>query len=73
MKRLKCKVCETEFIPTVEAHYEAVQPGAIFQIGTRYDAFDCPQCGSQIIAKERYQGVCEDNEPEEEDGSENKD
>lgn len=52
MKLLKCEICGMEFTPSKEQHYIAVKR-AIFAISTYYDAFDCPKCGGQIIAKER--------------------
>lgn len=65
MKKLRCKVCELDFIPTKESHYEAIKSGGMFIIPARFDAFDCPQCGCQIIVGERYKAVTqkgEDNE-----------
>lgn len=53
MKKLKCEICETEFEPTKTKHYIAVK-GGVFALPTYYDAFVCPQCGGQIITKERY-------------------
>ena len=60
IKMLKCGVCGTEFPPTEEGHYIARdnnKTGAVIVISKEeekiYDAFDCPVCGSQIIAKER--------------------
>lgn len=50
--KLKCEICGKEFTPTTKEHYVAVK-GPIFAISTHYDAFDCPQCGGQIVAKER--------------------
>lgn len=58
---LKCVVCGTEFPAIEEMHYIArdnKEIGLSAQIGSTkeekiYDAYDCPMCGSQIIAKER--------------------
>lgn len=60
-KMLKCDVCGCEFEPIIERHYIAREPGvtgAFSTIGSHdeenlYDAFDCPKCGCQYIAKER--------------------
>lgn len=51
---MKCNVCEHEFTPKKENKYVAVKPGALFQNNTYYDCFDCPECGCQIVAQERY-------------------
>lgn len=48
----KCEVCGNEFEATKEDHYIARDKG-LFCEGDLYDAYDCPKCGSQIIAKER--------------------
>ena len=61
MKKIKCKVCDCEFIPQVKGHYIARTDGktgvvAAFQSNDEtglFDAFDCPQCGCQVIAQER--------------------
>ena len=58
---LKCKICGTEFPAIEERHYIARDNGEIglqVVLGSTkeeniYDAYDCPMCGSQIIAKER--------------------
>ena len=57
---LKCKVCGTEFPALEEQHYIAKdngRTGAVVVISKDeekiYDAYDCPMCGSQIIAQER--------------------
>lgn len=44
---LECKVCGTKFNAIIERHYLARDNG---KTG---DAFDCPMCGCQVIAKER--------------------
>ena len=51
---MKCNVCEHEFTPKKEDRYEAVKPAPLFQCATHYDCFDCPVCGCQIVAQERY-------------------
>lgn len=57
---LKCKVCGTEFPAVEERHYIArdnTRTGAVAVISKDeekiYDSYDCPMCGSQVIAKER--------------------
>ena len=57
---LKCKVCGTEFPAIEERHYIArdnSRTGAVVAISKDeekiYDSYDCPMCGSQIIAQER--------------------
>lgn len=46
---LECKVCGTKFNAIIERHYLARDNGK----EGLYDAFDCPMCGCQVIAKER--------------------
>lgn len=61
MKKIKCNVCGCEFVPQVKEHYIARTDGktgvvAVFQSNDEtglFDAFDCPQCGCQVIAQER--------------------
>lgn len=58
---LECKVCGTKFNAVIERHYLARDNGksglaAAFgptDEKNLYDAFDCPMCGCQVIAKER--------------------
>ena len=58
---LKCDVCGTEFPAIEKRHYIArdnKEIGLSVVIGSTkeekiFDAYDCPMCGSQIIAKER--------------------
>lgn len=58
---LECKVCGTKFNAIVEKHYIArdnSKTGLAVAFGSNseeslYDAFDCPMCGCQVIAKER--------------------
>lgn len=57
---LECEVCGTKFNAIVEKHYIARDNGktgltaslGVIE-GNLYDAFDCPMCGSQVIAKMR--------------------
>ena len=59
MSKITCKVCGHVFEPTKERHYIAREKTELFLIAsnkmepTLYDAFDCPTCGCQYIAKER--------------------
>ena len=81
MKKLKCKICECEFVPEKKAHYIARTDGktgavSMFQSNDEtglFDAFDCPQCGCQVIAQERKRTLyigenvkTDEEEPEEE-------
>lgn len=66
---LKCKICGTEFPAVKERHYVARDNGKIglsSAFGSNdeekiYDSFDCPLCGSQIIAQERKRNFEPDN------------
>lgn len=65
---LKCKICGTEFPAIEERHYIArdnIRTGAFTSISNEeekiYDAYDCPMCGSQIIAQERKRILEPDN------------
>lgn len=65
MKKLKCKICECEFVPEKKEHYVARTDGktgvvSMFQSNDEtnlFDAFDCPQCGCQVIAQERKRSL----------------
>ena len=58
---LVCKICGTKFNAVIERHYLARDNGKTslaLAFGSNseeslYDAFDCPMCGCQVIAKER--------------------
>ena len=53
---LHCEVCNKYFKPTRDLHYVAKTHTMMFMapdVETFHDAYDCPRCGSQIIAKER--------------------
>ena len=53
---LHCEVCTKYFKPTKDLHYVVKSHTAMFMapdVETFHDAYDCPRCGSQIIAKER--------------------
>ncbi|MBQ8237909.1 MAG: hypothetical protein IJZ39_07175 [Oscillospiraceae bacterium] len=62
---MHCLCCGNVFIPIKEMRYTARdnEPGKqLFAVATetkQYDAFDCPQCGCQIIAGERLRPVDE--------------
>lgn len=53
MKKIKCGVCGKRFVPDKEQRYTAGKVSAglsrLTTPYTYYDAFDCPQCGCQII------------------------
>lgn len=84
---LKCKICESELIPSIDEHYIARDNGetGIATVlknteGKLYDTFDCPVCGCQIIAQERKRVYVQPNvvavtddadDSEEEDGESN--
>ena len=72
MKKLKCKVCECEFIPEKKEHYvsrDEVKIGFSSLAGGMeekiYDTFDCPQCGCQNVVggrkRELYMGEIIEN------------
>lgn len=56
---LECKICGTKFNAVIERHYLARdngKTGLAVAFGSTaeeclYDAFDCPMCGCQVIAK----------------------
>lgn len=54
MKRLKCRVCRTRFYPKAEDKYivkeRAYGLASLTKADVYYDAFNCPQCGCQILA-----------------------
>ena len=79
---LECKICGTKLNAIVERHYIARdngQTGFVAALSSNdeerlYDAFDCPACGCQIIAKERKRSYIpyipdEDEEDENNDKS----
>lgn len=60
MPNIKCKICGTEFPALVERHYiardlEKTGLAAAFSSDepALFDAFDCPNCGCQVIAQQR--------------------
>lgn len=62
---MHCLCCGNVFIPTKEMHYVAkdATPGRHLLLAAaetkQYDAFDCPQCGCQIVVGERLRPVDE--------------
>lgn len=58
---LKCKACGIKFRPTTWRRYTAVGNKTTGVVATIvetenpiiYDAFDCPNCGCQIVVNER--------------------
>lgn len=65
MRELTCKHCGESFRPKAITHYiarEAGQKGIVAVFGSYpeeklYDAFDCPNCGTQIIVGDRMRKV----------------
>ena len=66
---MKCNVCGHEFTPKKENKYIAShQTAPMFGLTKYYDCFDCPECGCQIVAQERYSELlcetdCAESEP----------
>ena len=58
IKKLVCKVCGHEFAPEKKNRYVAKRP-IPYQTTEYYDCYDCPVCGCQIVAKERFKAVDE--------------
>ena len=62
MSNLKCKICGTEFPAINERHYisrDLTKTGLGAVLGSKdepslFDAFDCPNCGCQTIAQQRF-------------------
>ena len=78
MKKLKCKICECEFVPEKKEHYVARTDGktgvvSMLQSNDEtglFDAFDYPQCGCQVIAQERKRAFIVSHVDDAEDGEE---
>lgn len=71
---MECKICGTKFNAIIERHYIARDDGKTgltvsFEEGL-YDAFDCPMCGCQVIAKGRKRDYIPYT-PDVEEGDEN--
>ena len=65
-KKLKCDVCGMEFPPMASKKYTVQKSGGLFDFSPvkYFDAFDCPQCGCQVVGKERL--TCAEEELDEE-------
>lgn len=75
MSQLECKACGFKFNAVEDRHYVARdngKTGLTVAFGSTseeslYDAFDCPMCGCQVIAKERKRNyipyVVEEDKP----------
>ena len=59
---LECKVCGCKFNPVKQSHYIVRDNGRARSLAnvfsgdaepTLYDAFNCPQCGCQVVAQQR--------------------
>ena len=59
---LECKVCGCKFNPVKQSHYIVRDNEKVSSLATvfscdaepmLYDAFDCPQCGCQVVAQPR--------------------
>lgn len=66
---MKCNVCGTEFTPVKERHFaarDAMTTGLSTALSREepeyYDAFDCPNCGCQVIAQVRKRVYVGDKE-----------
>lgn len=78
MNQLECNVCGCKFNAIVERHYVARdngKTGLSVAFGSSseeslYDAFDCPMCGCQIIAKDRKRNYISYMPSEEEESDE---
>ena len=73
MKKVKCKVCHTRFIPNKEAMYLSTEKAAPFtavfsQPSRIYECFDCPRCGCQTAVNIRMTPVEALSEKEDTDG-----
>lgn len=76
MPNIKCKICGTEFPALAKDHYivrDLEKTGLAAAFGSeesgQFDAFDCPNCGCQVIAQQRkplclFEEIMEDNEEE---------
>ena len=52
---MKCNVCGHEFTPKKENRYVSTEKAVMFSPTKYYDCFDCPVCGCQIVAQQRYE------------------
>lgn len=68
---MKCNVCGHEFAPKKENRYVSEERTAgFFQVTKYYDCFDCPECGCQIVAQERFAATPECVETEQDEQKE---
>lgn len=77
MKKIKCNVCDCEFVPEKDEHYisrNEIKTGLSTIAGgleeKLYDTFDCPQCGCQMIMQERKRAYIVNHVDDVEDGEE---
>ena len=52
-KTVECSVCGEEFSLKKDSRYTACVKGMI--TNRYFDCYDCPNCGAQYVAKERYE------------------
>ena len=52
MKKIKCKLCKTKFVPKKENMYLA-QDLSNLLASKEHECFDCPQCGRQNVVNIR--------------------
>ena len=62
MKKIRCKVCRTPFIPQKDALYlSAEKPAPLSALVSPpsriYECFDCPKCGCQTAVNVRITPV----------------
>lgn len=60
---MKCGVCEREFTPKKENKIIVKDVSNLFGVGVPlfWDAFECPDCGCQIIARKHCEKVDEND------------
>ena len=56
-KTVECSVCGEEFRLKKDSRYTACVKGMI--TNRYFDCYDCPNCGAQHVAKERYEKYAE--------------
>ena len=54
---MKCNVCGHEFTPKKENRYVSTEKAVMFSPTKYYDCFDCPECGCQVVAQQRFENV----------------
>lgn len=58
VEEIQCGVCKAKLMPNVELHYiaKSISNGLFSsQHPVKYDAYDCPLCGCQIILGQRFE------------------